>query len=636
MSSSTTRHLPLLFISKSVSKSLLSNSSNFGRQHKSPNIFMTAASRYDRTFSTCRRPLQSYSPDKLPETTVRSKRIPIPTFRKAEAYLDNIALQDHHGDYSYRGLFESSASFSKILMNELGGKMQERVAFLCPNSASYIITQWACSMSGQIAVPLCPSHPPTMLEYFVTDSDAKVLVTTKEFLNVLEDLAKKTGRKLLLFDESLSDAAMVKQEKKLSSSAEKTEQDSKSDAQDTNVKPLVDGGLEPELYSCLDALIIYTSGSTGSPKGVVYNYTNLEAQISSLVKAWAWTNKDAILHTLPLHHIHGVVNALACPLHVGARCVMRPNFDPAEVWHYLLALKQTPEERVNIFMGVPTMYVKLIEEYDKALSKTEKMVEYVKSHCEKNIRLMVSGSAPLPSPIFSQWEKITGHRLLERYGMTETGMVLSNPLNGDRIPGSVGQPLPGVAVRIVSEENEKPGSVIMEATESTCNILSKTEEIKGTLEVKGDAVFQQYWRKPEATKREFTQDGWFKTGDVACYEDNTFKLLGRKSVDVIKTGGYKVSALNVETALLAHPDIVDVSVVGLPDTTWGQKIAALIVVKSGQEITLPNLRTWAKERIPPYAVPTVMKVMEKIPRNAMGKTNKKQIVQELFPEHKGN
>lgn len=150
MSSSTTRHLPLLFISKSVSKSLLSNSSNFGRQHKSPNIFMTAASRYDRTFSTCRRPLQSYSPDKLPETTVRSKRIPIPTFRKAEAYLDNIALQDHHGDYSYRGLFESSASFSKILMNELGGKMQERVAFLCPNSASYIITQWACSMSGQI------------------------------------------------------------------------------------------------------------------------------------------------------------------------------------------------------------------------------------------------------------------------------------------------------------------------------------------------------------------------------------------------------------------------------------------------------------------------------------------------------
>ncbi|KAG8231509.1 hypothetical protein J437_LFUL011547 [Ladona fulva] len=290
------------------------------------------------------------------------------------------------------------------------------------------------------------------------------------------------------------------------------------------------------------------------------------------------------------------------------------------------------QDRINIFMAVPTIYAKLIEEYDKVFSKNSRMKEYIKNVCLQKIRLMVSGSAPLPSPIFERWQEITGHSLLERYGMSEIGMALSNPLEGERIPGYVGTPLPYVNVKIVasSPEGER---LLAEGNEFETRIPSATKEGEvGDLYVRGPTVFRCYWRNSEATKKDLAPDGWFKTGDCAQYDNGSYKIVGRSSVDIIKTGGYKVSALEVETHLLGHPDIADCAVVALPDMVWGQKVAAIIVPKLGKEVLLSKLREWAKTTMPPYAIPTVLKCVERLPRNHMGKVNKRELVKQFFPE----
>ncbi|XP_033211791.1 malonate--CoA ligase ACSF3, mitochondrial isoform X2 [Belonocnema kinseyi] len=444
----------------------------------------------------------------------------VPVFKQATQFGDKPALHDMHGDYTYRGIFLSARQFANELTKLLGGTQQERVAFLLPNDASYVIVQWACWISGQI--------------------------------------------------------------------------------------------------------------------GVVLSHKNLQAQINALVSAWKYDSKDIILHALPLNHVHGVMNLLLCPMYVGARCIMLPKFETSSVWSQLLAVNLQNSERSNVFMAVPTIYMKLIHEYDQLFSKQPKIKEYIYTVCSTKIRLMVSGSAPLPKPIFDRWEEITGHRLLERYGMTETGMVLTNPLEGERIPGTVGNPFPSVEVRITKPESQggNDTSVLVYGTSKKTHVVTKSQEpISGDLQVKGDSVFKKYWNKPDVTAKSFTSDGWFKTGDTAQYENGVYKILGRTSVDIIKTGGYKVSALEVETALLGHSDIIDCAVVGVPDTTWGQKVAAIIVLRPGTEVILSQLRTFGKKSLPEYAVPTILKVVDKIPKNSMGKVNKPDILKTFFVEN---
>lgn len=535
----------------------------------------------------------------LTKTSERQQpRLPaVPVFRQALTFpSEAVALKDAYGEYTYRGLFLSSRQLADQLTDAFAGRRGERVAFLAGNEASYVIIQWACWMSGQTAVPLGTMHPPDLLEYFITDSVAGVVIATTEYADTMRKVAGDK-RQFIVVDPTL----------RTLSSRIVDELGRETLTLPEDAYELQGGGQEPEFYDDNDALFIYTSGTTGPPKGVVLTYRNLDAQAQSLIKAWEWTSKDSILHTLPLHHIHGVVNALLCPLLVGARVVMLPKFDAATVWAKLLALNTVASERVNVFMGVPTMYVKLIEEYDRAFGNNERMKEYIHSVCSQRIRLMVSGSAPLPAPIMERWEEITGHRLLERYGMSETGMILSNPLHGERKPGAVGQPLPGVAVRLSDS---------------------------GEVQVKGDNVFSRYWNRPQATAKEFTEDGWFKTGDTAVIEDDYYRLLGRTSVDVIKTGGYKVGAVDVEAKLLAHPALADVAVLGVEDPTWGQRVVAVVVGEKDKTMpTLAELREWAKEHMAPYAIPTQLKVIEKLPRNAMGKVNKKDLLKQLFPSH---
>jgi malonyl-CoA/methylmalonyl-CoA synthetase len=275
-----------------------------------------------------------------------------------------------------------------------------------------------------------------------------------------------------------------------------------------------------------------------------------------------------------------------------------PKFDANEVWHRFI------QNDYTLFMAVPTVYVRLINAWEKASSQEK---EKMASACSK-FRLMVSGSAALPVSVFERWQSITGQTFLERYGMTEIGMGISNPLHGHRRPGYVGMPLPGVDIRLMGEGGN-------EITE---------EDISGEIQIKGDNVFLEYWRRPEATKEAF-QGVWFVSGDVAIVENGYYRILGRNSVDIIKTGGYKVSALEIEEVLRTHPDIKECAVVGVEDAEWGERVCAAAVLKENASLTIEELRGWAKRQIAVYKVPSRLLVLDDLPRNAMGKVTKPDV-----------
>ena len=352
-------------------------------------------------------------------------------------------------------------------------------------------------------------------------------------------------------------------------------------------------------------MIVYTSGTTGKPKGVVTTHANIAAQVTSLVTAWEWRADDWILLVLPLHHVHGIVNVLTCALWAGARCEMPAKFDAERVWVRIAAGDLT------LFMAVPTIYGKLITAWEAAAP--ERRRPWSAGCAPPRMRLMVSGSAALPVQRLERWREISGHVLLERYGMTEIGMALSNPLHGTRRPGSVGTPLPGVETRLVDDAGRPvpPGKT-------------------GEIEVRGAAVFLEYWRQPEATAAAF-RDGWFRTGDVAVIEDGAYRILGRSSVDIIKTGGYKVSALEVEEVLRTHPAIAECAVVGVEDPEWGERICAAVERRGEAELTLAALQAWAKERLAPYKIPRALRSVPTLPRNAMGKVTKPEVAKLFSP-----
>jgi malonyl-CoA/methylmalonyl-CoA synthetase len=260
---------------------------------------------------------------------------------------------------------------------------------------------------------------------------------------------------------------------------------------------------------------------------------------------------------------------------------------------------------LSLFMAVPTIYHKLIS-YIEGLSEPRQ----VELHQNlKRLRLMVSGSAALPVSVMDRWKEISGHILLERYGMTEIGMAISNPYHGERKPGHIGQPLPGVEIRL-ADENMKP----VPAGE------------QGEILVKGDNVFREYWHRPKATSEAFTSDHWFKTGDVAVYNSGSYKIVGRRSVDIIKSGGYKISALEIEEVLRGRADIADCGVVGIPDEEWGELVCAALVLSPGTAVIDSNeINDWIRTKLPAYKVPRKYIFLEDLPRNAMGKVTKKEL-----------
>jgi len=257
-------------------------------------------------------------------------------------------------------------------------------------------------------------------------------------------------------------------------------------------------------------------------------------------------------------------------------------------------------------MAVPTIYGRLISAWRDAPPEVRSRW----SRGAARLRLFVSGSAALPVPVLDEWRAITGHTLLERYGMTEIGMALSNPLLGERRAGFVGTPLPGVEVRLVGETGQ-----------------DLADGVPGELLVRGPGVFLEYWARPETTAAAFAEGGWFRTGDVASREAGAFRILGRSSVDIIKTGGEKVSALEIESVLREHPAIADCAIVGLPDSEWGESVAAAVVLRPGCTLSLEALRVWSRERLSAPKRPRRLLLLGALPRNAMGKVAKPQLIQ---------
>jgi malonyl-CoA/methylmalonyl-CoA synthetase len=496
----------------------------------------------------------------------------LPLIIRAEEHSEKIAIVTTDGSFTYRDLLHTSSQIATSLLQNTEDLQEERVAFLIPPGFEYVATQWGIWRAGGIAVPLCVSHPRPELEYVITNSGASIIVAHPNFEGILRSLppqaslAEEHNLRFILTSETLP----------------------------SNIARL------PEVDITRRALILYTSGTTGKPKGVVTTHQNIQAQVTSLITAWEWTSSDRILHILPLHHIHGIINVLTCALWAGAECHILSKFDTETVWRRIC------DGNLTLFMAVPTIYVKLITAWENASKERQKTMS---EGCAK-MRLMVSGSAALPVQVLEKWQNISGHFLLERYGMTEIGMALSNPLHGERLPGYVGKPLPEVEVRLVDEKGLVPTGT------------------PGEIQVKGPGVFLEYWQNPEATAKAF-QDGWFCTGDTAVIENGSYRILGRMSVDIIKTGGYKVSALEIEEVLRSHPNIQECAVVGVADIEWGERVCAALVLQGSQPLTLESFRSWAKERLAVYKVPTQILIVEELPRNAMGKVTKPTVV-ELF------
>jgi malonyl-CoA/methylmalonyl-CoA synthetase len=467
------------------------------------------------------------------------------------------------GTFSHADLDVASRRIAAALLGTGDDLQQARVAFLVPPSFAYAAVQRGIWRAGGVAVPLAVSHPVAELEYVTRDSDAQVVIAPEAQRERLEPLTAAVSRRFVSVEDALS-----------SPPAE----------------------VLPHIGAPRRAMIIYTSGTTGRPKGVVSSHAMIGAQISSLVSAWAWRPSDRLLLVLPLHHVHGIINGLGSALAVHATCEILPEFDASTVWDRLAS------GEITVFTAVPTIYTRLIAAWEAATPA----VQQARSAGVRAVRLMMSGSAALPVHTLDRWRGITGHTLLERYGMTEIGMALSNPLDGDRRPGFVGEPLPGVEVRLVDEEGRR------------------VDEGPGELEVRGPSVFAEYWRRPEETRAAF-RDGWFRTGDMAVVEDGSYRLLGRTNIDIIKTGGFKVSALEIEEALRSHPAIADCAIVGVSDEEWGERVSAAVELQPGQTLSLEALQRWASTHLAPYKIPRALTAVASLPRNAMGKVIKPEV-----------
>ena len=485
----------------------------------------------------------------------------LPFLSRARSHSDHIAFRTATASHTYHDILDRSALIASTLLTEVDDLKEDRVAVLVTPGFDYTSAQWGIWRAGGIKVPICLSATESEWEYALSDSQASTVITDVANMAKIAPLCARLGLRLV----NVNDCGGV------------------------TLKPL------PEIDVHRRAMILYTSGTTSKPKGVVTTHHNIQAQIESLVEAWEWRSSDRIPMFLPLHHIHGIINITGCALWAGAMIEPFARFDLPAI------LDRVRADAYTLFMAVPTIYVKLIQALEVASDEDRSAVVAGFG----KMRLMVSGSAALPARVHVQWTALTGQQLLERYGMTEIGMAISNLYKGERRPGSVGAALPGIEVRLKAES----GAIIT------------GEDEPGEIQVRGPGVFAAYWNRPEVST-ESIDEGWFRTGDMAVLERGYYRIMGRLSVDIIKSGGYKLSALEIEATLLEHPQIVECAIVGLPDDTWGEAVSAAVVLKDQGSLDLAALREWCKERLSVYKIPQRLLVVNELPRNAMGKVTK--------------
>ena len=462
----------------------------------------------------------------------------------------------------YDDLDATSARIAHVLVAS-GCEKGDRVAAQVDKCWQALALYLACLRAGLVYLPLNTGYQKSELTYFFGDAEPRVIVCSMEKLATIGALRPEATVLTLSGDEgTLLDLARN----------------------------------APETFDSVVAApddlaaIIYTSGTTGRAKGAMLTHRNLASNALTLVDAWGFTRGDVLLHALPLYHVHGLFVACHCALLSGSRILWLSKFDAADVTKLL--------PHASVMMGVPTFYSRLLAEPG-----------FNEDAC-RSVRLFISGSAPLLPETFNEFRSRSGHAILERYGMSETGMNTSNPLRGERICGSVGPPLPGVAVRVANSEGRAclPGAI-------------------GGIEVKGPNVFAGYWRMPDKTRDEFTADGFFKTGDLGELLDNGYvKIVGRAK-DLIITGGLNVYPKEIEERIDALPGIAESAVIGVPDPDFGEAVTAVVVAKAGQAPSEADLIAALKAEIAHFKVPKRVHFVDELPRNAMGKVEKNTLRQ---------
>jgi malonyl-CoA/methylmalonyl-CoA synthetase len=443
-----------------------------------------------------------------------------------------------------------------------------RVAMLVTQSARWVEAFFGIVLAGGVAVPLSHLHPEAEQRWFVEASGARGLI-------VSEDLEPKVA--------GYSEGLPVLRIEALRDSTREP------------IEAVRREGDEP-------AVILYTSGTTGKPKGALITHDNLAHLARLVADAWHWSKKDVLLHALPLHHLHGLGISLFVALLSGSRTRMLSRFDVARAWEEM--------GKSSVLMGVPTMHKKLLD----ALEGADAMARERWREHAAGLRLVTSGSAALPLTVGERWRELNGNYPLERFGMTEIGVGLTNPIDGERRPGTCGKPLNGMEIRVVTEAGSDAAA-----------------GEPGEIWIRGPTVFKGYDGNEQATREAFS-DGWFRSGDTASWtEDGYLKILGRTSIDILKSGGYKLSALEIEEVLREHEAIADVAVVGIPDETWGELAVAAVLARPGREQELEEelVRSWTKQRLASYKVPKRIVLLEDFPRNPVGKVIKPELRRQL-------
>ena len=464
-------------------------------------------------------------------------------------------------DVSARQLDERVGQYAAALLS-LGLRPGERLAAQVEKSLDNLVLYLAALRVGAVYVPLNTAYQPAEIQYFLGDATPRVFVAAPQRQTEFAHVAQIAGVASFVTLGTQGEGTLAQL----------------AHAQQTAAPVAQRAGEDL-------AVICYTSGTTGRSKGAMITHDNLVSNARSLIELWGFSSRDVLLHALPLYHIHGLFVALHCALLSGARILLQPKFDAR------LVIDSLPQ--ATVMMGVPTFYTRLLMEADFT------------RECVRNVRLFISGSAPLLDETFNAFEERTGQRILERYGMTETGMIASNPLHGERRAGTVGMPLPQVAIRIADTE----GHALPAAS-------------TGVVEVRGPNVFKGYWNLPEKTAAEFRSDGFFVTGDLGTIEpDGYLRLIGRAK-DLIISGGLNVYPKEIEAAIDALPGVLESAVFAIPHPDFGEAVAAAVTLQPNASQTSQDIIAALRTQLAAFKTPKRVYILDELPRNAMSKVQK--------------
>jgi malonyl-CoA/methylmalonyl-CoA synthetase len=479
--------------------------------------------------------------------------------------LDNparLAIETLDGQHiSYGDLIARAGQMANVLVAN-GVKTGDRVAAQTEKSVPGLVLYLATVRAGAVYLPLNTAYTLNELEYFITDAEPSLVVCDPSRAEGIGAIAAKVGARVMTLGAdgkgSLTEAAAT-----------------------ANAEFATVARADDDL-----AAILYTSGTTGRSKGAMLTHDNLASNSFSLVDYWRFTDKDVLIHALPIYHTHGLFVASNVTLFARASMIFLPKFDPETIIKLMA--------RATVMMGVPTFYTRLLQ--SPSLTK----------EATKHMRLFISGSAPLLADTHREWSARTGFAILERYGMTETNMNTSNPYDGERVPGAVGQALPGVTVRVTDPET---GKVLAPDT-------------IGMIEVKGSNVFKGYWRMPEKTKAEFRDDGYFITGDLGKIDSKGYVHILGRGKDLVISGGFNVYPKEIESEIDAMPGVVESAVIGVPHADFGEGVTAVVVCNKDAQIDEASVLKALDGRLAKFKMPKRVFVVDELPRNAMGKVQK--------------